>query len=116
MSLSWTANTEPDLSHYVILRSTTDGFTPVPADSIARVDKPATTFINAGLTEGTLYYRIAADDSIGNVSDASGQVSATLAPAITLPVGGLAFGDVDLGGTSVLELSISNLGTYWTGA
>ena len=111
VSLSWTANTEPDLSHYVILRSTTDGFTPVPADSIARVDKPATTFINAGLTEGTLYYRIAADDSIGNVSDASGQVSATLAPAITLPVGGLAFGDVDLGGTSVLELSISNLGT-----
>ena len=92
VSLSWTANTDADLSHYVILRSTTDGFTPTPADSVGRADAPAATFTNTGLTEGTFYYRITAADSIGNVSSASAQVSATLVPAITLPAGSLSFG------------------------
>ena len=111
ITLSWTANTEPDLSYYIIYQSQTDGFTPVPTDSIAHVDKPTTTYTNTGLTAGTYYYKLAAVDSTGNKSSPSAQASATLAPVISFPDSTLAFGDVSLGGTSILELSISNPGT-----
>jgi Tol biopolymer transport system component len=47
--LQWTANSENDLSHYVVYRSITDGFSPASGDSVARVDPPGVTYTDIGL-------------------------------------------------------------------
>jgi parallel beta-helix repeat protein len=80
--LTWSPNTEPDLSHYIIYQSQTQGFSPMLADSVGSVDKPDTAFTDTGLTNGiTYYYRISAVDSSGNESSYSEEASATpLAP------------------------------------
>jgi len=78
VSLSWNANTQVDLSHYQIYRSTTGGFTPTQSNLIDKVDKPDTTFIDTGLTNETrYYYRISAVDNAGNESEFSDEVNAT---------------------------------------
>ena len=110
ITLNWTANTEPDLSYYIIYRGQTNGFTPVAADSIDKVDKPATTYTNTGLAAGTYYYKLAAVDSLGNTSGASAQASATLTPAISLSATSLSFGDVQVGQSKALSLTVGNTG------
>jgi PKD repeat protein/uncharacterized protein (DUF2141 family) len=112
VTLNWTSNTESDLSHYVIYRSTTNNFTPTSSDSIARVNKPTVTYTNTGLSAGTYYFKIAAEDSSGNRSSASAQASATLAPGISLSSTSLAFGSVTVGGTPGQQtFTVSNTGT-----
>ena len=78
ITLTWSPNSEADLSHYVVYQSTTSGFTPSSSDSVGRVDKPDTTFTATDLTNGTTYfYRITAVDEAGNESGYSVQVIAT---------------------------------------
>ena len=108
--LNWTANTEPDLSHYVLYRSTTNNFTPASSDSIARVNKPATTYTNTGLSNGTYYYKIAAADSTGNKSGASGQASVTIAGTFTTTSASLPFGNVNIGASSQQTFWVKNTG------
>jgi len=78
-SLSWTANTEPDLSGYDVYRSTTPGG-PYTQVNATRLTSPA--YSDSGLTNGTTYYYVVkAIDTAGNVSGASNEASAVPAPA-----------------------------------
>ncbi|MCK5327615.1 MAG: FG-GAP repeat protein, partial [Candidatus Latescibacteria bacterium] len=47
LTLTWSPNTEPDLSHYIIYRSQTHDFTPTLIDSVGSVDQPNSTFTDA---------------------------------------------------------------------
>jgi len=105
VTLNWTASAEGDLSHYVIYRSVTDNFTPVSQDSIARVDRPTTTYTNAGLSAGTYYFKIAAADSAGNRSGASAQASATI--TILLKAGDPAPSSLTFRGSSPSPLTVT---------
>lgn len=72
VSLSWTANTESDLSHYNIYRSTTSGS---GFSSIAT--STANSYTNTGLSNGTTYYfKVSAIDRSGNEGDMSAEQSA----------------------------------------
>ena len=77
--LDWSSVSAVDLSHYVVYRSTTQGFVPASDDSVARIDKPDTTYLDPGLIANTIYYyRVAATDSTGNTS--AGSNEATVIP------------------------------------
>ena len=64
-SLSWTAATDNvAVTRYNLHRSTTSGFTPSTANRIAQ---PTTTsYTDTGLTAGTYYYKLTAEDAAGN--------------------------------------------------
>jgi hypothetical protein len=87
-SLSWTASTDNvGVTAYNIYRSTTSGFTPGPGNKITST--AATTYSDTGLSNGTYFYVITAQDAAGNVSGASAQASATVtsdtqAPTVSL--------------------------------
>ena len=74
VTLSWQANGEEDLKGYKVYRGTSNGtLTPI-ADVYAGTE----TFVAGGLTQGTSYvFAVAAEDSAGNLSERSGEVSAT---------------------------------------
>jgi fibronectin type 3 domain-containing protein len=84
ISLSWTAATD-DIAvvRYDVHRGTSAGFTPTTANRIAQ---PAGTgYTDTGLTAGTYYYKVTAEDAAGNVSAPSNEVSATVAGPDTAP-------------------------------
>ncbi|TFV89968.1 fibronectin type III domain-containing protein [Blastococcus sp. CT_GayMR16] len=67
VSLSWTANAEPDLASYRVLR-----------DGVEIATVPGTSYLDAGRTNDTSYsYAIVAVDNAGNRSAASSPASAT---------------------------------------
>lgn len=82
VTLSWTANSEPDMAGYNIYRSS-DGtsYTKVNGDPVAD-----TTYVATGLTNGQQYwFKITAVDTAGNESAYSSTVTATpvnVAPAV----------------------------------
>ena len=60
-NLSWTANTEPDLNHYNVYRSTTYGFTVNTATDTPIAQPTTNSYSDTGLTASTTYYyRVAA--------------------------------------------------------
>ncbi|MCP4723652.1 MAG: hypothetical protein GY863_01375, partial [bacterium] len=74
IDLSWDANTEPDLTDYIIYRSQLNDFSPSSSDSIAFVTSPAVTYRDSALVIGTTYYyKIAAIDTAFNYSGFSTQ-------------------------------------------
>ncbi|MFH1853348.1 MAG: right-handed parallel beta-helix repeat-containing protein [Candidatus Neomarinimicrobiota bacterium] len=76
--LNWDASTHIGLSHYVVYQSTLPGFMPQPADSIARVEQPATGYTAGGLTNGTTYYYlVSAVDTAGRASEFLNELNAT---------------------------------------
>jgi fibronectin type 3 domain-containing protein len=87
-SLSWSASSDDvGVTRYNVHRSTTAGFTPSAAN---RVGQPTgTSYTDPGLAAGTYYYRVTAEDAVGNVSAASNEASATVvdATAPTAPTG-----------------------------
>ncbi len=77
-ALSWTAATDAGgIARYNVHRGTTAGFTPSAANRIAQ--PTGTAYVDAGLTAGTYYYRVTAEDVAGNVGPASNEASATVA-------------------------------------
>jgi hypothetical protein len=108
VTLTWRPNTEAVLSHYVIYRSATAS---ALGDSVGRVDKTGATFTNAGLAAGTYYFVLRAVDATGVKSGLSSQISATLAPILSLPATPLLFGNVRVGSSGTRTLVISNPGT-----
>jgi chitodextrinase len=67
VSLSWTANAEPDVAGYVVLR-----------DGVQIATVPGTDYVDAGLDNGTTYsYTLIAVDSSGNRSVGSAPADAT---------------------------------------
>jgi len=72
--LSWDANTEPNLSYYIIFRDRA----PEPTDSLDVVYAPDTTYLDPAVqNDSTYHYRIKAVDTDGNPSIFSNEVSAT---------------------------------------
>jgi len=110
--LTWSPNSEADLSHYVVYQSTTQGFTPTSADSVGKVLQPDTSFTAMDLTNGTTYYfKVAAVDESGNYSAASEEVSTT--PYDPLRIGLVAY--YPFSGNANDESGNANHGTEYGG-
>ncbi|MDH5442875.1 MAG: fibronectin type III domain-containing protein, partial [Hadesarchaea archaeon] len=76
INLDWNNNTEGDLSHYHVYRSTTSGFTPGPGNFVA--ETTVSNYSNTGLSASTTYYyKVTAVDTSNNESSPSAQASAT---------------------------------------
>ncbi len=74
IEITWPANTEPDLDHYVIQRATSSEG---PFVNVTEVDKNTTVYTDTNLKSGTkYYYKIVAVDQAANPSDPSPVVSA----------------------------------------
>ena len=82
LNLAWSANTEPDVHHYNVYRSTTPGFTVTPGTT-APIARPTTnSYMDKGRTPGTTYYyRVAAVDNAGNNGTPSVEASGTTSAA-----------------------------------
>jgi fibronectin type 3 domain-containing protein len=83
LDLSWTANSESDLSYYMIYRSTTPGFA-VNFTSDLPIAQPTTNSYSniEGLSPSTAYYyRVVAVDSSGNIGELSDEGTATTSAA-----------------------------------
>jgi len=99
IEVSWDANSEPDLDHYLLERDTDDGFGP-GSDPF---EQAATYFPDSGLVPGDEYfYRVTAIDAGGNESDPSGVESALAldlvpaAPTGLVAVAGAGEGEIDV--------------------
>ena len=80
-ALTWTAATDNvGVVLYNVHRSTTSGFTPSAANRITQVT--GTTYSNTGLTAGTYYYLVTAQDAVGNVGPVSNQATAVVTALI----------------------------------
>jgi hypothetical protein len=95
LDLTWTANTESDLNHYDVHRSTVHDFVPSPANRIAQ--PTGISYSDTGLASSTTYYyRVAAVDNTGNIGQPSAEASGTTAAG-----GGETFYDVAFPGSSL---------------
>jgi fibronectin type 3 domain-containing protein len=75
-TLTWNANTEPDLASYRIYRSTTPG---VYGAAIGTVPAGTVTYVAGSLQVGnTYYFTVTAVDSSGNESVRSIEVSKSI--------------------------------------
>jgi fibronectin type 3 domain-containing protein len=84
VSLSWAAASDNiAVARYNLHRSTTAGFTPTAANRIAQ--PTATTYTDTGLAPGPYFYRVTAEDQVGNVGPASNEASATATADTTPP-------------------------------
>ena len=69
INLTWTANTEIDLDHYEIER--TSDYPPANFTLVATINKPTVSFTDTVGEDTTFYYQIFAVDQSGNRSSAS---------------------------------------------
>ena len=78
VNLSWSASSDDvGVVRYDVYRGTSAGFTPTSANRIAQ--PTGTSYSDSGLSVGTYYYKVQAEDAAGNVSQSSNEVSATVA-------------------------------------
>jgi hypothetical protein len=87
VSLAWGAATDAGsgVARYHVYRSTTSGFTPSATNQIAT--PTATSYGDAGLSAGTYYYRVAAEDGAANIGPTTNEAVGTVQSAP--PPGGL---------------------------
>ncbi|HET9674929.1 MAG TPA: LamG-like jellyroll fold domain-containing protein [Gaiellaceae bacterium] len=92
-SLTWSvAIDDVAVVRYNVHRSTVAGFTPALANRIAQ--PTGTTYVDSGLAGGTYYYKVTAEDTVGQVGPASNQATANVPPdlpptvSVTAPAGG----------------------------
>ena len=87
LNLSWTANTEPDLNHYNIYRSTTNGFTVNTATDTPIATPTTNSYSNTGLSPSTTYYYVVAAVNNSNIiGPVSSQASGTTVADTTIPL------------------------------
>lgn len=109
VNLSWAASAESDLAGYRVYRSTTSGggYAEVTTSLLA-----VTAYTDASVASGTTYfYVIRAADTSGNLSNNSGEVSATpvVPEPVTLFADGFESGNLSSGGWSVANSNSSVL-------
>ena len=81
LELSWGKSPAKDLDHYNIYRSTTPGFVPDLENPYAT--STIKDYLDTGLTDGvTYYYRVAAEDTDGNIGTPSDEKSGTSADSV----------------------------------
>ena len=68
---------------YNVHRSTTPGFTPSTGNRIAQ--PTGTSYTDTGVSPGTYYYRVTAEDAAGNIGPPSNEASATVTADTTPP-------------------------------
>jgi parallel beta-helix repeat protein len=74
--LSWKPNTESDLSHYVVYKSTSAGFIPDSSNMVGDVPKDSTVFGDHDFVMGnTYYYHVSAWDLTGHESEYSDELA-----------------------------------------
>jgi len=77
IGLAWGPATDAGgIARYNVHRSTTAGFTPSTGNRIAQ--PTGTTYTDVGLTAGTYYYKVTADDVAGNTGPASNEATGTV--------------------------------------
>ena len=77
--LSWTGSTDNvGVARYDVHRSTTPGFTPSAANRIAQPTGTTYTDTSAASAPGVYYYKVVAEDAVGNLSGPSNEASATI--------------------------------------
>jgi fibronectin type 3 domain-containing protein len=77
--LTWTGSTDNvGVARYDVHRSTTPGFTPSAANRIAQPTGTSYTDTSAASAPGTYFYKVIAEDAVGNLSAASNEASATI--------------------------------------
>ena len=77
VALAWSGSSDDvGVVRYNVHRSTTQGFTPSPANRVGQPTSAA--FTDSPLSAGTYYYRVTAEDGAGNISAASGEASAVV--------------------------------------
>jgi hypothetical protein len=84
VTLSWAANTESDMSHYNMYRSTVSGG---PYDQIntTTIDHPTSTYVDETVVAGeTYFYVVKAVDTSNRESDPSNEASVTIGEAVCL--------------------------------
>ena len=83
-NLAWGASTDNvGVTRYNVYRSMTSGFT--PGDTTRVGQSSTTSFTDAGLSAGTYYYVVTAQDAVGNTSPPSNEASATVTADTTAP-------------------------------
>lgn len=108
VTLKWNANTEFDLSNYIVYRNT--GGTITPKDSIGMAPKIKSSFTDSNFVAGSYSYGVAAVDTAGNRSGTT-VISVKLAGAYRQSVSDLRFGNVIIGVSKTQTVTISNIGT-----
>jgi hypothetical protein len=84
VSLAWQAATDDTgVSTYNIHRSSTSGFTPSSANKVGQ--STTTSYTATGMTAGTYYYVVTAQDVAGNVSAPSNEAGVTVVADTTPP-------------------------------
>lgn len=79
VTLDWDDSTDNvELQNYIVYRSDIQGFTPAPED---QVGGPSVSHYSETAPVGTWYYRVAARDEAGNISDPSSEIEITTAAA-----------------------------------
>ena len=83
IDLDWNNNTEPDLDHYHVYRSTTSGF---PCDGSTFLDETTSSeYPDMSVDDNTTYYyKVTAVDTSSNESDPSNEANATTPEAPTV--------------------------------
>jgi hypothetical protein len=85
VNLQWSASVDDTgVAGYDVHRSTTPGF--VPGPGTFRTRTTGTSYADAGLGNGTYYYRVTAQDLNGNISAPSNQASGTISRDDFAPV------------------------------
>jgi fibronectin type 3 domain-containing protein len=103
VSLTWNGSSDPSgIANYNVYRSTTPGFTPSAANRIAQPS--STSYTDLGRTAGTYYYKVTADDTAGNTSAPSNEVTAVV-PNGPLPGLVAAYGFDEGSGTTSADQS-----------
>ena len=78
VNLSWAAATDNvGVSRYNLHRGSTSGFAPSPANRIAQ--PTGLSFADIGVSPGSYFYKLTAEDAAGNISPVSNTASATVA-------------------------------------
>ena len=91
-ALSWNASSDNlSVSHYNIHRSTSPSIVPSSTNKIAQAT--ATSYTDSGLASGTYYYVVTAEDTSGNISAGSNEVSVTVQGGITGLVAAFSFNE-----------------------
>ncbi len=76
-SLKWSAATDDNgVARYNVHRSSTPGFTPTASNRVGQVT--TTSFTESGLAAGTWYYKVTAEDAVGNIGPPSEEAQAVV--------------------------------------